>query len=139
MAGRGERAAWVRWLQAARRWLPRRPAEERLKLALFCLVLSSSAWASWLWLWSLAARSEGWETRIWFNDWARRGFINEAWIEGVLFATAMVLNVVAAFRLAAVYRRQRNAERQRRSTVVEARVARDAPSREASRETASVG
>lgn len=82
-----------------------------MKLALFSLVLSSAAWASWLWLWSLAARSDSWETRIWFNDWARRGFINEAWIEGVLFLVAMTLNIVAAFRLAALYKRERIANK----------------------------
>ena len=78
-----------------------------MRLAMFALVLSTSAWASWLWLWSLAARQPDWQTRIWFNDWARRGYFNEAWAEGALFLGGFVLNVVAVFRLASIYRKQR--------------------------------
>ena len=79
-----------------------------MRLALFALVLSTSAWASLLWVWMLAYNgTPQWETRIWFDDWARRGYFNEAWAEGALFLGGFVLNVVAVFRLAAIYRRQR--------------------------------
>ena len=79
-----------------------------MRLALFALVLSTSAWASLLWVWMLAYNgTPQWETRIWFDDWARRGYFNEAWIEGALFVGGAVLNIVSAARLGLLLKRER--------------------------------
>lgn len=71
-----------------------------MRLAYAALTLSTGAWVSLLIIWAQAWRATPrWQLTVWFDEMARRGYVNEAWVEGALFVGAIALNLVAMMRL----------------------------------------